>query len=131
MFERKFNVEELYILHVSELTYYIPFDNDGIYFDDYYAQEYYTIASSKDGKTFKDIFKIAKYKSAGYVGFGLMRDIEEILPLKSYTENINGSLTRDKAAEILDSFVEELNELAETRDEQPKVLEGKKLELLV
>lgn len=130
MFEKKFNAEELYILHVSELIYYVPFDNDGVYFSDYYTNEYYTIASSKDKKTFKDVFKMQKYKSDGYTGFGVMRDIEEMIPLKSYASEIKDSLNRKEIAAILDTFVEEINQFALDAISEPEVSEVKELKLL-
>lgn len=130
MFEKKFNAKELYILHVSELIYYVPFDTEGVCYNDYYTREYYTVASSKDELNFKDVFKIQKYKSDGYVGFGVMRDIKEMIPLKDYDNDINDSLNRQEIGALLEAFVEEINNLATENISESEVSEVKKLELL-
>lgn len=125
MFEKTYSTDELYILHISELIYYVPFDTEGMTYKDYYTQEYYTIATSKDKENFKDIFKYSKYKMSGYVGFGVMRDIEEIMPLKAYQEDIKDHITKREASVLIDSFVRELNCIEESIDTE----ETKKLEL--
>ncbi len=127
MFERKFKTDELYILHISELIYYVPFETEGMCYKDYYTQEYYTIASSKDEINFKDVFKSSKYKTTGYIGFGVMRDIEESIPLKSYAPNIQETITRSEASSLIDIFVQELRSAQEETIEQ----ENKKLQLQI
>lgn len=131
MFEKKFAVEDLYILHVSELVYFVPLDNEGVYYNDYFTKEYYTIASSRDGKNFKDVFKFDKYKKDGYVGFGVMRDIAEMIPLQSYAVNIASTLNRKEAAMLLNSFVNEINQYVKTTPVTSERCENKKLGLVV
>lgn len=127
MFDKKYNVEELYILRVREVLYYVPLDVEGVYYDNYFTKEYYTVASSKDELTFKDVFKTCKYKTEGSIGIGVMRDILEKLPLKSYAEDINHPLKREEIGTILENFVEELK--AAAPDINPVVLKPKMLKL--
>ena len=52
---KKYETKNLYILHISELVYFVP-DGETLYTPDtMYEKEYYTIAEKKSDERYKDL----------------------------------------------------------------------------
>ncbi len=107
---KKYETKNLYILHISELVYFVP-DGETLYTPDtMYEKEYYTIAEKKSDERYKDLFNFCTtYKNNTHVGLGTIKDIEESISVDELTGFCISTMTKKEALLVLRNYLKELN----------------------
>lgn len=110
MRNKKYNKNYLYILYVDEYVYYIPYGNEIIASGTDYTIDYYTVAYSKDGKKFVDVFNKKKYYIPGKFLWGNYRSIKSSIPVVSYVDSEEEFLDLSTINDIIDKYKDEHEE---------------------
>lgn len=110
MKEKKYETKNLYILHISELVYFVP-DGETLYVPDtMYTREYYTVAEKKSDEKFKDLFNLfTTYKNNTHVGVGTIKDIEESISIDELTDFQVPTMTKRDTLVVLRDYIKTLN----------------------